>query len=322
MINKTLLKNLSEEHSKFAAKFLEDIFVHKKFNLSNFNNEELNIIYIILKSVSSNEMKSVITCFISKETLLKLLSLFDNLELILFFSYYPELPLLKNLFKKVTPPIQTLILKELHESNLIKYSELSTITSGTINRMGNVMIQKQTNSKAQIQNETESVLDMIQNPKLSFEDTAIAAKRIEHQYEINGMEKLSTTIISSFLSLNISVSNQAMFHSHLKFLYFISPFTKRFPFHTQLLDPLLPKYIQSLTALPNGEWIAKVLNQIPIFMIQMILRELLSIKTITDFDKRKIYSKLLSEIKNHMSQEKTGNTFFAYQQILRGQQNE
>ena len=60
--------------------------------------------------------------------------------------------------------------------------------------------------------------------------------------------------------------------------------------------PLLDVVLMTLHSMPSIEWSIKVLNQLPPAILQCCLRLLKSHPTLSQFEKRQNYSKLLKDI--------------------------
>ena len=56
----------------------------------------------------------------------------------------------------------------------------------------------------------------------------------------------------------------------------------------------------SLEKFPSTDWIFKVLNQLPLKIIEILLNRLRNYEGIREFEKRNIYCKLLKSIQNNL----------------------
>ncbi|MCP4050726.1 MAG: hypothetical protein GY730_08480 [bacterium] len=315
MIDESYLKDLNSEEVMFAAKFLEDIFLHKKTNISITNPSEIQIVFKVLRSIGPVNTKNVILSFLDRSTKLKISNFMDEYELLPLFIYHGDTTFLSTVFKNLKTDLQIKILRSIYQKEPEKYKILKGISSKDIKCIGGIFIQKKESTPVLIQNEKQHLLNMIQNPELSFEDTAFAGRKLLSEYDIEDVKNIIFDIVSEFIALKIKISNQESFMISLKFLYLLEPCVNLFPDLKNRIIDITDKIIISLKSLPNGMWIVKILNQLPVYMINYILAELFSYEKISSFEKRNLYCKLLKEVKSNLDQEKTSNLYFAFSQF-------
>ncbi len=109
---------------------------------------------------------------------------------------------------------------------------------------------------------------------------------------------LAKALISQLISLNIPINTPQNFGSYVRFYVVLNFLSPRNPAIAKAMIPIIEKTILALHALPNGQWIVKVLDQLPVGIIEFIIRRLSAYERVTHFEKRMMYCKLLLDIRD------------------------
>jgi hypothetical protein len=316
-VNEEALSGLSKDQIKYSGKFLEDIFLHRQTNIKELDDSQIKTVQTIIRAVDDLKMKQFILGQLDKSvrlTITKQMSAQEQLDLFNFMSM-EDLDFLQTLFADLSKDSQFKILESLHTKDRKKYTSLKSLIQDKVSMVGNILVQQDNVLTQFIAKDKDILFAMINDKKLSSEDAAIFAKKIEKKYESKDLEKLGHLAIEYFTKLRVPFSDQASFSTHLKFYFFISGFLTALPGLTQPFNPLIHRIIDGLQNLPSNEWTMKVLNQFPIPIIELVLDQLINYEKISNSQKRNQYNKLLKMIKSNVRTQDVGNIQFVVTQF-------
>ncbi len=314
MMNDAYLKNLSDDQVDFSGWFLEAVFMHYKTGMSDFTEEQIPLISNLLKTVTSAKMKIAMLHGVAREIQLKLVKLMNPAEVHELFGYFDDLGLLEIVFRSLDKKAQTQALAAVFKSNRENYDVLKKMAEKP-QMVADILVRKAQPTASLIESDISEILDMIQNPQFSFEDTGLLAKKIEKKYDLPQLEILTGNLMNAFAKLKIPMASPENFAMHLKFHYFLDGFFASLPSLTESTPPIVEDVISALRALPKGEWTIKVLSQFPVHFITLVLTRLINGEKAADSKKRTVYLYVLKEIKQHIELKEAENVRMAFSQI-------
>ncbi len=162
-----------------------------------------------------------------------------------------------------------------------------------------------------LKKETEILLKWVQSPSKGIPHLIKKGASLRNTLSLEEMEILALEWIRVFHKTEIPFNSKDSCIQHLKFYFFIEPFLTLFPHLVSSLDPLMEELIVSLLQFPEGEWMARVMNQFPIPVIKLFLEKLKQTETLP-IKKRNHYTKVLQTLTCHMSAPEFLNLQTAY----------
>lgn len=315
IVDASLLQTLSAPQLQFAGPFLKDVFVHNKTNIDVFSEDDIRTIATLLTSVKESHMKTAIIKSLSEKTIEQLFPSFTANDLTSLFLGHPSFSYLSNIFKTLTETQQIKLLTALFNQNKEKYMEFKSLLAYKVSMLGGIIVKQDQVLKKFLDREKHIILDLFESPSKTTEDIITISKKFEQKYDFEDLELLSQELITTFTVKKIALTNAATFAIYLKFFYFIDPFVARFQSLSTSIKPLLDVVLTSLQSMPDIEWAIKILNQLPPAILQDCLRLLKSHPTLSQFEKRQSYSKLLKDIERHCMSDEGENIRFAFSQL-------
>lgn len=295
-MHESYLSDLSDSQIAFSATFLEDVFLHRKTNLSNFRPDDLNAICALIKSVNSKQMKHALLIALDSPLQVQIAQKMDDSELHLLFSYHTDLPLLKLIFQSLPEHRKETVIQPLFHEDKLKFNELKPLLETVSAATAHTASLTAHDLQQLVLNEIKQIIQFILDPHYSVEALKEYGLDLEQRLPIEHFEPLSRRLISEFSHLNIPLSNKENFASHIKFYNFLVPYLLMFPkLNIVILHPI-DSFLSALNKLPNGVWVIKVLSQLPKSIIELCIDRLKSYPRIGELQKRAVYSKLLTVI--------------------------
>jgi hypothetical protein len=142
------------------------------------------------------------------------------------------------------------------------------------------------------------LIGLIQDSTLSpAKAHSLAKKKVGILHETQ-QTSLAKALISQLIALNIPINTPQNFGAYLRFYMILNLFSPKHPAIAKAMIPLIEKTILALNSLPNKQWVIKVLDQLPVGIIEFIIRRLQAYEKVTNFEKRMMYCKLLLDIRD------------------------
>jgi hypothetical protein len=314
-IDESLLETLTSEQISYSGNFLELVFSLKQTNLDGFNESQLHTISTLITAVTSLKMKTAIISALAESVLPSFIPNFLNQDLQALFNGYSKLPYLESVFKQLPEIKQTTLLNFLYNKNKKRYSHFKRLLNDKVSMHGGIIVRQEQVLKQFMEKEKHLLLDLFENPKATTAHATSLSKKFEKKYDYEDLDLICQELITTFNKKKLSLNNATSFNVYLKFFFFIDPFIKQFNELTSTLKPLLDSFIMALDAMPSPEWAVKVLNQLPTFVLQRCLLQLKSHESISQFEKRQLYSKILKEITAHCLGDDGENIRYAFSQL-------
>lgn len=311
-IDSEVLNHLNQEQLKFSAEFLRHVFVDNKTYNQPLSQLEIDTVRSIFLAVPTTEMKLNLLNGLNHQNQFSLIAGLTDTQVDQLFDYYDNLIVLKSVIKTINESRLKVILQKLYQNNKEKYHELKQALDQTISIVEGVIITKSSELNLLIEADIERLIKAFLSPKLVIKQMNQLSKRIEKKYEKEQLETLVSTLIEQFNHLKIGLRNAQEFSNHLKFYQFLFPFFRLYPNLTERLKINIHQLILSLHQLPNLNWVFKVLDQLPVPVIEMVIKQLRLHERIREFEKRNIYCKLLKNIEENLKRSSAENVKQAF----------
>ena len=162
--------------------------------------------------------------------------------------------------------------------------------------------------------ETETVLDAIQNPALSGSlFSEFLASRVG-KYPPEALESIGVGVLTAFIALKISLSTPASFLMHLKcHLYHDHVISTGPGIVIPVYGQLLQVFCGALGQMPDGDWVMKVLAQMPPGALKRILQALRAGQQSSQEGQRKTCLRLIKEISQRVDRPEFEGVRLAYE---------
>ncbi len=299
-IDSEALRHLNQDQLKFSAEFLRKVFVEKEIYDKPFIENELETVRSIFMAVPSNNMKATLLNYLNHQNQYLLLQQLDSQNIDALFDYYDNLIILKSLIKTFDDVRLSKLLQRLYNSDKEKYHALKSSLDSSISIVEGVIITKISEMTTLIEADIDRLLRDFQSTQVAIKKMKALSIRIERKYEIEPLETFVNTLIHRFDELNIGLRNASEFAIHLKYYHFLFPFFRLYPELDKKVEKSLERLVFSLEKFPTTDWVFKVLNQLPLKVIQILLNRLNNYEQIREFEKRNIYCKLLKSIQDNL----------------------
>ncbi len=314
-VDSSLLETLSPKQIQFSGTFLKDVFLNEKKGLEDFTEDELSTISTLISSVKEARMKTSIIAALSEETVNVLYSSFTEKELTSLFLGHDSFTYLSSIFKSLPEEQQTTLLTDLFNHHKNKYTEFKLLLPYKVSMLGGILVRQDQVLKKFLEREKHIILDLFESESKTIDDIKTLSETFGKKYDLEDLELLCQELVTTFTVKKIALSDATTFNIYLKFFYFIDPFVSKFEALQLSIKPLLDVVLMTLKAMPNIEWAIKVLNQLPPGVLQSCLRLLKTHPTLSQFEKRQSYSKLLKDIEKHCFSDDGENIRFAFSQL-------
>ncbi len=200
-------------------------------------------------------------------------------------------------FASLPQAAQKKLLSTWFVSDKARYRSIKASASQRTIVVGDVWVRTDTALPKLIRAETETVLDAIQNPALSavlFSE--FLALRVG-KYPPEALESIGAAVLDAFMALKIALSTPASFLMHLKCHLYHDRVIAVIP---GVLIPaygqLLEQFCIALGQMPDGDWVMKVLAQMPPGALKQILQALRDGQQSSQEGQRKTCLRLMKEI--------------------------
>jgi len=315
IINEAILNTLSDDAIPFAGEFLELVFLMKESDLGSFDADQIDTIRTLISGVRDMKMKQQMLRALAHDTIYALETSFSSEDYQALFLGYADMKFLEVMFRELEDQYQTDILNALFNHNEERYAFFKKLLKYKLSMLGGILIKQENVLKQFMEREKHLILDLFEDPNATLEDSKVLSASFAQKYEPDDLELLCKELISTFTMKKLSLADSKAFSIYLKFFFFIGPFVETYSRLYDDIKPLLDLLITSLHGMPSGEWAVKVLNQLPMIIIQSTLKLLSAFPTLSQFEKKQMYSKLLTKIKTQSSIKEGDNVRFALSQL-------
>ena len=200
-------------------------------------------------------------------------------------------------FASLPQAAQKKLLSTWFVSDKARYRSIKASASQRTIVVGDVWVRTDTALPKLIRAETETVLDAIQNPALSavlFSE--FLALRVG-KYPPEALESIGAAVLDAFMALKIGLSTPASFLMHLKCHLYHDHVIAVIPgIVIPAYGQLLEQFCIALGQMPDGDWVMKVLAQMPPGALKQILQALRDGQQSSQEGQRKTCLRLMKEI--------------------------
>lgn len=144
----------------------------------------------------------------------------------------------------------------------------------------------------------ENSLLRILKPASRPEDIRTIARFIRQQQPHEVTDAIALCLIDCFEEKNIPLTDPDSFAVHLKCHTFLAEFGPGIPELPRKLSGLFDLLIIACAEFPDPSWTLIVLNQLPSYSHDELLKKLYAYEAISEFKKRNMYCKLIKIIKD------------------------
>ena len=307
-IDETWLQGLNDTEVTFAGEYLEQLFLKSQRTFAPLSPNEINTISALFKAVPTVIMKEALIAYLPHKSKEAICHLLDDEDQLTVLTFHHDRPFLHTLFKSFTSKNQDLYLKIFYDTDRGLYNEYKPFKKQETILDGDIKITKKQLLPKEINNYLEDILNHIFDPKKTKQQILKDYESLEKHLELENLEQLTYSLLTLFIQQQYPMTNSNDFLSYLKFFLFIEHPLFLFSTLNTHLQPLLEHIIHNLSQLPSDEWVLKVLDQFPIYIIEHIIQLLKSYPSIKNQALRNRYLKY-----NNLIQ-KEGNNM-AYPQL-------
>ncbi len=168
---------------------------------------------------------------------------------------------------------QSRLLSTWFAANRDRYLLIKDLASQRMITVGDLWVRTDTAKPDLIQVEVETVLDAIQNETSGPSDFADFLKLRVTMYAPEVLESIGKLVVSAFLDLKIPIVTPASFLMHLKCHLYYDYLTSAIPgISIASYSQLIQQFVMALGQMPDGDWVMKVLSQMPGSALKHIFR--------------------------------------------------
>ncbi len=146
-----------------------------------------------------------------------------------------------------------------------------------------------------------TLITLIQDPAASLKMVLAPLKRYRHQLTVSDQCVLTQALIQSGTALTMILTTQSGLMMYLNFHYVLSELLPVCPEYIRLIVPGLDDLLLVLPQFPSASDQYRILNKLPLFTLQLLLKRLSHYQKISALQMRTIYSKLYHQIKDDLS---------------------
>ena len=145
------------------------------------------------------------------------------------------------------------------------------------------------------------LITLIQDPKASLKMVLAPLRQYRHQLTVAEHGELAQAVIRLGATLVMTPTTQSGLMMYLNFHYVLSELLPVCPEHIRLIVPGLDDLLLVLPQFPSTSDQYRILNKLPLFTLQLLLKRLSHYQKISALQMRMIYSKLYHQIKDDLS---------------------
>jgi hypothetical protein len=301
-INIALLEQLSKDEVIKATTLLEDIFIKQQKQLSLSNDNDSDIVLKLIESTDSiNTQYTILSGFAPnfQSQLFKKIPYKTQLQLL---SKTTDSSMLVALFKHLDPATQQNCLTDLFKLNEQKHQQLKKALIPNLQITEGIVISKAKISHEQCIVYANNLLQKVCTPTLSKEQLLnYSQKMIDTLTEVN-LKKVTEQFLTLYSSKKIGLQKKEDFITQLHFFELSLSLILINPELMPLFDKNLEHFLTQLQSLPSDEWVAKILDQLPLFVLKKACTRLKDYERIADGLKRSQFCKYYKIIESYQNQ--------------------
>jgi hypothetical protein len=314
-IDKSLIESMSSAQVLFATSFLENVFVKNKTNISIEDSAKLNIIYTLIKASKKDIMKSTLFFALttqSQETLFNLLT-FNNQTLLLLQT--KTLTLTMNLYNSLEPSLQNQFMVECFKKNQPLFKNIKQKLRPNISIHQGIIIEKTKINESLSSSYISKLIHLITDQDTTIVQTKEFSLSLQKILAEKDLELLTNNFFSYFSKLKLKLDSKETFVTYLKFFEISVPLIVLHPSNIDTLDSIIEQFLLSLNTLTSQDWIIKLLNQVPPFILNKCCYEIHNFEKIKNASKRNIYCRYNNLLKENLNKDYATNIKEAINQV-------
>ena len=288
-IDKTILETLTSKQILFSTQFLENVFLKNKTDILIESSDEITSITTLIKSSNKQSMKSILFFALNKQsqhTIFNQLPFSDQTTLLLN-SDNKSLTLF--LYKELEPSLQNEFMIECYKKNIELFKEIKKSLRPNISIHKGIIIERAKINKTLSTSYISKLISQITDPAVTISQTKQFALSLQKTLSEQDLETLTSNFFKYFNSLKLKIDSKENFTTYLKFFEVSVPLIVLHPSNISTLDLIIEHFLLSLDNLTSQEWIIKLLNQVPSFILNKCCYEIHHFEKVKNISKRNIY---------------------------------
>jgi len=314
-IDKSIIESMSSEEVLFATSFLENVFIKNETNITIEDKTQINIITTLIKASKKDKMKSTLFFALTtqtQETIFNLLT-FNNQSLLLLQT--KTISLSMKLYTQLEPSLQNQFMIECFKKNQNLFKSIKQKLRPNISIHQGIIIEKTKINENLSASYISKLIHLITNQETSIGQTKEFALSLQTILAEKDLELLTTQFFNYFSKLELKLESKENFVTYLKFFEISVPLIVLYPSNSNTLNRIIEQFLLSLNNLTSQDWIIKLLNQVPAFILNKCCYEIHNFEKIKNANKRNIYCRYNNLVKENLNKDYANNIKEAINQV-------
>jgi hypothetical protein len=291
-------RQLSASQKEFVGTLLTDIVVDGATNKGPFNDAEHFALLCLFRSIEDHPLRQSLMRGLHPSAQVTLIQQLSEPECVHMVLYSSSEDLICEAFKSLSERTQKEVLQTLYSKARKRYRLLKPFASDRLQMVGGILLTQENVLKKFVRNETEDILNKIQDSKVTLKEMASFSSSYGNEYEIEDIEFLLIKLINNFLHLKLRLETKEQFASYLKLLVFIAPYYDSLPQIKPYISDIISAVLTGIRHMPSSEWRVKLLNQLPSFALDIAMENIKQPKPAN----RSKFAALVKDIKQFIDQ--------------------
>ncbi|RAP31684.1 hypothetical protein DID76_02430 [Candidatus Marinamargulisbacteria bacterium SCGC AG-414-C22] len=315
-IDRTFLDDLSQSDLQFATAVLKKIFVENDTNLVFEQDADCVTLVTLIRSAKVDQMKKRLFGAFSLAAQQQLLTHFDDTDqfvLVLSLSLLTEM---KHHYDLFNDAVQKSFLDYFYTHHHLRYKEFLDLISGdSLHIRQGVIIDKVSVSMTDLLQDVSSLMDLIANDERNVTDVKEFSQVLVSKYQDHEVTIFIREFIVRFFDLKLSLNHKKHFVMYLKFFNSILLFFVVKPELEEYVFETLDHFLMSLDVIKDATWRMKLLDQLPAYILKLILSRLQRYEKVSQSYQRNFFCKLLNELTEHTQADTKGHIRYVFDQL-------
>jgi len=301
-IDQSLLKTFNEEDVRKASYVLEQIFIKQEQQLQLDSEQDIQLLKALIKATDSLDTRYRIFDGFERTVQMKLFLLLPYDIQLQLLSEAKDGSLLSALYQSLEPSLQKQCLSDLFKANNTQYDRLKKTLLPSLKVEGGLVIGKAHLNTEHCFMYAKSLFDKCINLSFNKEKLAAYTQQLIDAMPQANLLKTSELFFRQFFEKNIPLSKKEDFAIYMRFFETALTLVVIHPNLMPLIDQTIDAFLLKLKQLPSDEWIAKILNQLPLFMLKKVCMRLKDYERIPNGAQRSLFCKYYKGILAYQNQ--------------------
>ena len=314
-INDSLLKHIAPKELVKASEFLNAVFVENVSQLIVDSPDDIRLLALLVRASDTKSVKTGLFFSLDISSKKRCFEQLPFLDQYIVLLHCKNASLVFTLFQLLEPSLKEQCLDRCFQEDPEQFKFIKKALRPSLSFQQGVMIEKAPVGNQSCQDYAKTIMEHLLDTTMSAQEIKAFVHQLQNSLDDADLEIVASTLFRLFYDKKLPLLSKDNFNAYLKFFDISVPLLVLFPHNMSSIDPILTHFLVSLDSLPSAEWIVKILDQVPLFILKKCCEKLSQHERIKSSKTRLLYAKFFAILTKQLDQDYASNIRTAFNQL-------